>query len=183
MTATTYAQALRDCDRLVTYIARRHVAPGVELDDLVQEGRLALLSAADRWRPDGGSSFASFAARSILNFLRISRRGDRRRGLTVGAGARRLAALHFDGPDAEGNDPDPGTDATQETELATAEALHLLRGARASLTAREREVLTMRFDDELTWVDAGAALGVSPSRIGQIQELAVERMRKRMRAA
>jgi RNA polymerase primary sigma factor len=51
--------------RLVLYFARRMKWRGVDTVDLVQEGNIALLRAADTFDPRRGSAFASFACTAI----------------------------------------------------------------------------------------------------------------------
>lgn len=69
---TTAERARRDalvasCARLVHSIARRHVRPGIELDDLVQAGWLGAMRAAERFdsRIGGASLFWLYAYRGI----------------------------------------------------------------------------------------------------------------------
>jgi RNA polymerase primary sigma factor len=51
--------------RLVLYFARKMKWRGVDIIDLVQEGNLALLRAAETFDPKRGSGFASFACTAI----------------------------------------------------------------------------------------------------------------------
>lgn len=56
--------------RLVASIARRHIGRGVDPLDLVQEGNLGLMTAAERFDPRAGVRFATYAAwwiRSSIN--------------------------------------------------------------------------------------------------------------------
>lgn len=48
--------------RFVVYRARRYRSWGVPLDDVVQFGNLGLLHAVEKWDPDHGTSFATYAA-------------------------------------------------------------------------------------------------------------------------
>lgn len=64
-------------DRLITQnmgfvraLARRYADRGEPLDDLVQVGMIGLINAADRYDPDHGSDFRSFAAPTILGEIR-----------------------------------------------------------------------------------------------------------------
>lgn len=47
--------------RLVVSVARRYRASGLELEDLVQEGNLGLLRAIDRYDPERGLRFSTYA--------------------------------------------------------------------------------------------------------------------------
>lgn len=57
---------------LATHFARLAKAPpGFELDDLVQEGLMAIARSAVKWKPEYGTLFCTYASNAILN--RISR--------------------------------------------------------------------------------------------------------------
>ena len=53
--------------RLVVAIAREYAGRGVPLLDLIQEGSIALISAARGFDPTEGTRFSAYAARSIRN--------------------------------------------------------------------------------------------------------------------
>lgn len=55
---------------LVQHLARRYADRGEPLDDLVQVGTIGLLKAVDRYDPDRGASFASFAVPTVLGEIR-----------------------------------------------------------------------------------------------------------------
>lgn len=64
-------------DRVITVnlqiadaLAQRYAARGLATEDLVQEARLALVRAADGFRPDLGHDFLSYAVPSIVGTLR-----------------------------------------------------------------------------------------------------------------
>jgi RNA polymerase sigma-B factor len=50
---------------LADAIARRYVGRGIETDDLLQVGRIALVKAVHRYQPGGGAGFSAFAAPTI----------------------------------------------------------------------------------------------------------------------
>ena len=53
----------------VLYYAERYCYLGLEKEDLMQEGMIALLSAIRTYREDGGASFRTYASRCISNGL------------------------------------------------------------------------------------------------------------------
>lgn len=67
--------------RLVVQIARRHTSNGMELADLVSEGNVGLLHAVDKFDPDRGFRFSTYASwwihqaiqRGVMNQSRMIR--------------------------------------------------------------------------------------------------------------
>jgi RNA polymerase sigma-B factor len=55
---------------LVRHLARRYARTSEPLDDLVQVGSIGLLGAIDRYDPDCGTAFSSFAVPTILGEIR-----------------------------------------------------------------------------------------------------------------
>ena len=59
-----------DAKGIAVGLARRFRDRGVELDDLVQVAQIGLLNAVDRFDPDRGIPFLSFATPTVLGELR-----------------------------------------------------------------------------------------------------------------
>lgn len=57
--------------RLVLYVARRYQSTALSLEDMLQEGVVGLIDALERFNPDEGNSFSSYAVPWIR--LRIGR--------------------------------------------------------------------------------------------------------------
>jgi RNA polymerase sigma-B factor len=57
-------------DGLAQRLARRFGGRGVALDDLVQVARYGLLKAIDRFDPDHGAKFSTFAGRTIIGEIK-----------------------------------------------------------------------------------------------------------------
>ena len=55
---------------LVRYFARRYAGRGEPLDDLVQVASLGLLKAIDRFEPDRGLEFSTYASPTVLGEIR-----------------------------------------------------------------------------------------------------------------
>ncbi len=67
---------------LVKALARRYAGPDAELDDLVQVGAVGLIKASDRFDPDKGVAFATFATPTIEGEIRHHLR-DRRPAMRI----------------------------------------------------------------------------------------------------
>ncbi|MBI4476547.1 MAG: FliA/WhiG family RNA polymerase sigma factor [Acidobacteria bacterium] len=103
---------------------------------------------------------------------------DQLRGLDV------CALRPLDGSDAHGTpilelclDPDDGPEA----QLERRELTRHLAEAIATLPARERQILALYYEEELTLAEIGAVIGVGESRVCQLRALAIARLRASMR--
>src|SRR4051794_315280 len=186
---------------------------GDEYDDLVQVASFALLKAIDRYDPDRGLAFATFAVPTIVGELKryfrdhgwVVRvpRGLHDRSLQVQRASERLtsslgrsptaaeiahaldcsvesvlealqtasaqrpdwldAPLGFDEDEREhsrGASEDPGY------ELAEASAT--VKPLLARLEARDREILRLRFEQDLTQSEIAALFGISQMQVSRI---------------
>lgn len=74
-------------------------------------------------------------------------------------------------------DPDEGPEAR----LARTELRRLLGLALMELPERERQVLALYYEEELTMAEIGEVIGVSESRVSQLRSLALSRLRASLR--
>jgi RNA polymerase sigma factor for flagellar operon FliA len=70
-------------------------------------------------------------------------------------------------------DPDEGP----ELKLQRAELRELLAKAITQLPERERQILAMYYEQEMTLAEIGAVIGVGESRVSQLRSLAISRLR------
>ncbi len=130
---------------LAHQLARRFGHRGESHDDLVQVASLALINAVDRFDPDRGFEFSTFATRTVLGELK---RHFRDKGWAVRA-PRRVQELYLElGSAADalaqelGHPPTVGelAERTGATEEAVLEALEAGQGYRAtSIDAPDRQ--------------------------------------------
>jgi RNA polymerase primary sigma factor len=55
--------------KIVVTIANKNVGRGIDVDDLIQQGNLGLFNAVDKFDPEVGVRFASFAGTRILKMM------------------------------------------------------------------------------------------------------------------
>jgi RNA polymerase sigma factor (sigma-70 family) len=168
----------------VAWIARDYRHRGVPFEDLVAEGNLGLLEAAQRYDVNRGTKFTTYAAWWIRKTIRVALDGApvvRRPSLASG-GARPLRAVGLDDPAGVGarladeRSPDP------ESHLLDDETARRVRAAIVDLPPLERAVLEHRFGLEdrplLSLRETGAALGLCGERVRQIERRSLDRMRR-----
>jgi RNA polymerase sigma-B factor len=209
---------------LAASIANDYRGRGVELDDLVQIAMLGTLKAVERFDPERGIPFSSFASRTVNGEIKryfrdrtwavrvprdlqeLTLRVDRavgelsdelhrqpsvkEIGATIGVdeedvlealqagGAYR--AVSFDAPRA-GGDEDLATigDSVGMSEdgFDRAEERATLQTLMSMVTPRERDVLRMRFEEDMTQAEIGAIIGVSQMQVSRIIRQAISRLR------
>jgi RNA polymerase sigma-B factor len=209
---------------LARRLAARYRSDKEPFDDLVQVASLGLVKALDRFDPERGVAFSSYAVPTILGELkrhfrdrgwsvRVPRDLQERiarveraaaelparlgRAPSVNELAERLDldpeqvleameaaqahhAMSLDAqPDVEEGegiamadrlgDVDPGYD--------TVERGSTIEGALSALSARDREVLHLRFAEDLTQTEIAERIGVSQMHVSRILRSALDRLR------
>ena len=209
---------------LASHLARRYDRGDIPLDDLVQVASLGLLKAIDRFDPDRGAAFSSFAVPTIVGELKrhfrdkgwsvrvprdlqeLALRVDRASahllaqlgraptpdeiaehlGISVeemlearqAAGAYRADSL--DRPCADDDrDARPVVDTLSDDDDGYVRAEHAATIERlmSVLSEREREIMRLRFVEDLTQAEIGARIGVSQMQVSRLLRQAIERMR------
>jgi RNA polymerase sigma factor for flagellar operon FliA len=166
---------------LVPPIARgilRRLPPSFELDDLISEGYVGLINAADTYRADSPMDFEGYAAYQIRFAILTS---VRRRNyvaatmepiFTKRAGHNHAAAGGEDEEVLRTEVEERYVDADVEAELIAMldEGTHrtTLREVISLAPDRIRRVLEIYYQEQGAIQDAGAELGVHPSRASQI---------------
>jgi RNA polymerase sigma-B factor len=193
------------------------------LDDLVQVARLALVKAVQRWDPDRGLAFSSFAVPTILGELRRHFRDSawlvkpprhvQELGLAVQQIREHLwqelaheptardIADYLDVPVEDVLDALMAKDGYQPTSLdapvdgdqpdgvighdclvderadhAQIEARILLAQLTADLDDREREILRLRFEEDLTQREIGDRVGCSQMHVSRLLQCTLQRL-------
>jgi RNA polymerase primary sigma factor len=126
--------------RLVFALARKYGGPGLPFDDMVQEGMVGLIRAAEKFDYRRGLKFSTYAVwwirRSLMNALGASR------AIRIPASAaQQLAAIHAAGAELQRTDPrSPSLEAIAERTGLGVGTVRALRGA-ARVTASLDEVV------------------------------------------
>ena len=89
--------------------------------------------------------------------------------------------------DATGEDGTPllelciDSDEAPDAQLERVELRRLLAKALMELPERERQILALYYEEEMTMAEIGAVIGVCESRVSQLRSLALSRLRASMR--
>lgn len=157
-------------------------APGCH-DDLLQECRIALLAAAEKYDATLGFPFVAYAATAIGNAARRFLTHELRRGLRGGVNTTdnpppRIATV---APDSGGVKPllDLIADESEPPLVWDSGRWAKVFGC---LTDTERRVVQMRLFDNLTYREVGEALGFRESRATFLYHQAIRRLRQNRRA-
>ena len=180
--------------RFVVKVASEYRGQGLEFDDLVSEGNLGMVRAAERFDASHGVRFVSFAAGYIRRQIEraIERQGGvgspdhggsvadgSVRGHAVGTmrklsvdaplnGRSGLTLLSLLGDGADGDDGD--------------ERLAVALGRLSEREARVVDALYGHDDDHPTMAEVAADMGLKRERVRQIRDKAVRKLRKMLRA-
>lgn len=169
--------------RLVTHIAKTYYHPKVELLDLIQEGNLGLIEAVDRFNPEMGLRFSTFAVwwirKRILHYLGRSEdlvqldtpiKGEEGETLCLGDTIMDEETI-LGGPACEG----------QDTQLEQEESRQQMLKRIERLSKREKEVLMMLYgvteERALTPQEVAERLGVFPRSVRRIRDKALRRLK------
>ena len=179
---------------LVVSTARKYQGQGLELDDLVSEGTIGMIKAAERYNPDKGG-FAAFALPEIKKSIeaaieqqsglyRIPRKEKsvvekkRRVPLSVDAPLGGRENINLLSLLVNTNAKDSDIDATSSSYMK------LIIDVLDLLDKREREVITCFYGirrDRLSLAEIAAQMCIKRERARQIRDKATRKIRKAIR--
>jgi len=157
---------------LVVAMAKRTRINSVEFGELVSEGNMALLRAADKFDISRGFKFSTYACRAILKaFNRLA---------TKTGTYRQHFPTEFD-PEMERSD-EMNRRHTDQRELAIEDLQRVLMANLAELSDVERTVVGARFAvagnrQVRTLEEVGRLVGLSKERVRQVQNEALSKLR------
>ena len=171
--------------RFVVAIARQYQGQGLTMDDLVGEGNIGLMKAAQKYDARRGLRFVNYAVvfirRQIEKALRAesaeqrveSRQDGQTRSVDAPLGAKNNVNLLAVLADANAPLADARVHAAADEKAA--------EYALTALTGRESRVVNAYFgigQDSMTMAEIAAEMGIKRERVRQIRDRAIRRMRK-----
>ncbi|MBQ9832667.1 MAG: RNA polymerase sporulation sigma factor SigK [Clostridia bacterium] len=165
--------------RLVAHIAKKYASVRRDMDDLISIGTVGLIKAVSTFKPDKGSTLATYAVRCIENEILMSLRAEKKQmgeisiNDTIGSDkeGNKLVLSDVLGSDAD------DTHNAAELSIAT---LRLKEIMNTALSERERVVITLRFGLKdgcaMPQREVAAILGISRSYVSRIEKKAIKKL-------
>ena len=168
--------------RLVVYLAKKYEGSGVPSEDMVSIGTIGLIKAVNTFTPERSIKLATYASRCIGNeiLMYLRKSSNRRQEASIDE------PLNVDG---DGNElllsDILGSDANAVSQQLEQDAERaVLRSAVAALSARERQIMELRFGltdgVERTQKEAADALGISQSYISRLEKRIIHTLKTRL---
>jgi RNA polymerase primary sigma factor/RNA polymerase sigma factor len=169
---TVKNQIVRANLRLVVSIAKRHVGPTDNFFELVSDGNMSLIRAAEKFDYARGNKFSTYASWAIMkNFARTIPDEHKRRDRFRTSQAEMFGAA-----------PDVRTDQYGQ-ESAQTQRVSQIGKILERLDDREQKIIISRFGldhalEPLTLKEVGYEMGVTKERVRQIEARALAKLRQ-----
>lgn len=163
-------QVVRDNEDLVQRI-RRQLSKNTSIrEDLLQEGRIALVRAARTWQAESGTQFRTYATNvvrnAMVNFLKAQRQ--------------RPACVSMDEPAENGESLHDtiGSPATQEDDIAGARRANHVHAAAAALASKPRRDVAVQIARGVSLEEIARGLGTNAKRVSETYHRAFPALRQ-----
>ena len=157
---------------LVRHIAQKFLSTGIEFDELISEGTVGLVKAANTYDESKGIKFATYACRCITNeilmFLRKAKKYQSDMPLTW---------INSEGDDFEITEVFAHLANYDNYCFEDYEERRDLRDAVARLGERDRQIIEMRYYQEKTQGEISEILGISQSYISRLEKRVLQKLR------
>jgi RNA polymerase primary sigma factor len=179
--------------RFVVMIARQHLHRGLPLEDLINEGNIGLMRAAERFDPERGIRFISYAVwwvrQSMTRAIQSGGRMIRQPDVREDSERTILDTVSLESTGSGGEDSSSLLSRLEDTSVRSPEQSltdnALRRGidsALHGLSSREAHILSDRFGLEdrspLSLEEMGRRYRLSRERIRQIEKKAIAKLRR-----
>lgn len=183
--------------QLVIGLARKFARYGADVEDLIQEGNIGLITAAAKFDPTMDvrfSTYAMFWVRQmmqtyIVTYCRIVRTPPTLKNKRAFYGRQLAVDISMEKPLSEGlvfgdilPSTDPRPDEIVEKELDGEKLMAAIKRAVVTLPPRSADILRSRYlKDEREGLDSiGARMNISKERVRQLEVKALEDIRRRI---
>lgn len=183
--------------RYVVSVAKGYIGQGVPFEDLVSEGNVGMMKAAQKFKPDSGKRFVAFAAPFVRQAIEqaISEQAalyQIPKHEQTAAERKRSHAVSIDAPIPVGsqnnynllsiieNSDTPHADQQLEQHTVT----QLLLEAASVLNERERFIITACYGigcERHTMAEVAEQMGLKRERVRQIRNKALRKLRQQAR--
>jgi RNA polymerase sporulation-specific sigma factor len=158
---------------LVTHIALKYKENAYNLDDIISEGRIGLVKAANTFDESKGFQFATYASRCINNeILMFFRREKKHHGFSLDA-----VRVNDDGDEYSAAEFMEEYGYYDEYTVEDEAEIANLRAVIARLKERERTIIELRYFGEKTQTEVSQVLGVSQSYISRLEKRILNELR------
>lgn len=184
--------------RFVVSVARQYAEKaheeGIDIDDLISEGNIAMMLAARKWNPKADGRFVNYAVHDVKKAIAqaLPQQGPMltlpKHDTSAAKGMRRFstdAPVHPGQTNTLGDMLRSGNPTTDD-HAETNEVSYTLSRALDYLNERERDVITLYYgvgrDDHLTMAEIGEKKGLARERVRQIRKTAERKMRRALKS-
>jgi len=191
---------------LVRFLASKFKNRGEPLDDLIQVGTIGLIKAIDRFEPDRGLEFTTYATPTIMGEIkrhfrdkgwsvRVPRRlqelsskinqvtDDLTKELQRSPSIEEISVpLEGGGSGADGDETPSIIDqyVTEDEDLAGSDDRIVLEEAIRDFSPREQEIIRMRFVEGLTQVEIAEKLNISQVQVSRLLRRTLKRIQEKI---